>query len=603
MVESDAVRQLRNLSQLFFEATERFAGKRAALRFKAAGAWQDLPYGDLERQVRHAALGLWELGIQPGDHVAILSQNRPEWAVADFACLTARCADVPVYPTLPTTQVKFILEDSAARAVFVENREQYEKVAAERESLPHLEHVILVEDRIEGPGVVPFEELLRLGAKAEGKYPDYRRDALAVNGDELATLIYTSGTTGPPKGVMLTHDNFCSNVHGALQVLSIGPDDVCLSLLPLSHSFERMAGHYTMFHAGVTINYAESIDQVAANLVEVRPTVVLSVPRLFEKIYARVLENAVAGGALKRRIFFWARRNAEAWADLKLAKHRIPPPLALRKSAADRLVFAKLVARTGGRMRFFVSGGAPLSPEIAKFFFAAGLPILEGYGLTETSPVISVNTLEHLKIGTVGRCIPGVEARIGDDGEILVRGPNVMKGYYNRPEATAQAIDADGWFHTGDIGFFDDDGFLTITDRKKDIIVTAGGKNIAPQPIENMVKTNPFVLNAVMIGDKRRFPAMLVVPDLDALRAWGEERRLDTSDASKFLQLPDVVAKVEREVMGNLRDLASYEMPKKIVLIERDFTIEAGELTPTLKVKRRVIEEKYRSEIDALYEP
>lgn len=572
------MQQPENLNQLFFAATERFAAKRAAVRYKAGGIWRDMEYTDLERRVRHAALGLWELGVGAGERVAILSHNRPEWAIADFACLTARCADVPVYPTLPAQQVAYILKDSGSRAVFVEDREQFEKVAVERHGLPDLQHVILFDGPAEGANVHTFDDILRLGAEAEEKYPRYRDEALSVPRDALATLIYTSGTTGSPKGVMLTHHNFCSNVLAGLQVLVIGPDDSCLSLLPLSHSFERMAGHYTMFHGGVTINYAESVEQVPANLLETRPSVVLSVPRLFEKIYARVLENALAGGALKRRIFFWARRHAEAWADKKLAKESIPVGLAAKKALADKLVFGKLVARTGGGIRFFVSGGAPLSPEIAKFFFAAGLPILEGYGLTETSPVISVNTLEDLRLGTVGKPIPGVEVRIADDGEILARGPNIMLGYFNKPDATREVIDAEGWFHTGDVGELDDDGFLKITDRKKDIIVTAGGKNIAPQPIENMVKTNPFVLNAVMIGDKRKFPSMIVVPDLDALKKWAEERKLEVPDPTTFLAMPDVVAKMEREVMGNLRDLASFEMPKKLVLIPEDFTIESGEI-------------------------
>jgi long-chain acyl-CoA synthetase len=596
------VKQPENLNQLFFGAVDRFAEKRAALRHKAGGEWHDMTYADLTRRVRHVALGLWQLGIKPGDRVAILSHNRPEWAIADFACLTARCTDVPVYPTIPAPQVGYILKDSGARAVFVEDRTQYEKIAATRGDLAALEHVILFEGSETGRGLLTLRELEARGAAAEDAHPTYRDDALAVGRDELATLIYTSGTTGAPKGVMLSHYNFCSNVVASLQLLPIGPDDTCLSLLPLSHSFERMAGHYTMFHGGVTINYAEGIEQVPVNLLEVKPTVVLSVPRLFEKIYARVLENALAGGALKRRIFFWARRNAEAWADLKLAGEAIPPALAFKKATADRLVFSKLKARTGGRVRYFVSGGAPLSPEIAKFFYAAGIPILEGYGLTETSPVISVNTLEELKIGSVGRPIPGVDVRIAEDGEILVRGPNIMRGYFNREDATRETIDADGWLHTGDVGELDEEGFLKITDRKKDIIVTAGGKNIAPQPIENMVKTNKFVLSAVMIGDKRKFPSLLVVPDMDALRKWAEERNLEIKDPGSFLTLPDVVAKLEREVMGNLRDLASFEMPKKILLIEKDFTIDDGELTPTLKVKRRVIEEKYRREIDGLYE-
>jgi long-chain acyl-CoA synthetase len=334
---------------------------------------------------------------------------------------------------------------------------------------------------------------------------------------------------------------------------------------------------------------------------EVRPTVVLAVPRLYEKIYGRVLENAMAGSSLKRRIFFWAKRNGEAWAERVLAEEPVPAGLGLRRAMGDRLVFSKLRDRTGGRIRFFVSGGAPLSADIARFFFAAGLPILEGYGLTESSPVICVNPVDKPKLGTVGPAIAGVEVRIAEDGEVLARGPNIMKGYHNKPEATREAVDADGWLHTGDIGELDADGYLRITDRKKDIIVTAGGKNIAPQPIENLIKTSSFVVNAVMIGDKRRFPIMLVVPNRDALVKWAEGRGLATADYDRLLEHPDAVAKVEREVMANLRDLASYETPKKFVLLANDFTIEAGELTPTLKVKRRIVEQRYRDVIERAY--
>jgi long-chain acyl-CoA synthetase len=591
------------LTQLFFDAVDRYSTKRAALRYKEEGQWKDVSHQELARRVKHAALGLMELGIQPGDRVAILSENRPEWAVADFACLTARCADVSIYPTLPAPQVAYLLADSGARAVFVEDAGQYDKVAAVRSDVPDVEHVIVfdAEEGMEGPGLLSFQELLQRGAAAEDRYPTYREDALAVDRDELATLIYTSGTTGSPKGVMLTHYNFCSNVVAALKVLFIGPDDSCLSLLPLSHSFERMAGHYVMIHRGTTINYAESVEQVPANLQEIKPTIVLSVPRLFEKIYARVLENAMAGGALKRRIFFWARRNAERWADLRQAELPVPGWLDFKRKIGDKLVFSKLRARTGGRIRFFVSGGAPLSPEIAKFFYSAGITIVEGYGLSETSPVLAANPLDKVRIGTVGPPIPGVELKIAADGEILARGPNIMKGYYNKPADTREAIDADGWFHTGDIGEFDAKGYLKITDRKKDLIVTAGGKKVAPQPIENMIKTNQFVLNAVMVGDKRRFPALLIVPDVEALKKWAAERSLAFGSTGDLLSQADVMAKVEREVMGNLRDLASFEMPKKIALVEEDFSIEKGELTPTLKVKRRVVEDRYRDKIEALY--
>jgi long-chain acyl-CoA synthetase len=589
------------LNDVFFGAVERHGTKPAALRHKAGGTWHDISHGELARRVRHAALGLRELGVRPGDRVAIMSPNRPEWAIADFACLTGRCADVPVYPTLPARQAAYVLRDSGAVAVFVADAEQYAKVAETRADIPGLRHVILFEGSAADPGVTTLRALEERGAAAQGRFPDYERDARAATPDDLATLIYTSGTTGDPKGVMLTHGNFTTNVLSALLRLPVGPEDSALSLLPLSHSFERMAGHYAMFHAGVTIAYAESIETVAANMGEVRPTVVLAVPRLYEKIYGRVLENAMAGSTLKRRIFFWAKKHGEAWVERVLAEQPVPAGLALRRAVADRLVFSKLRTRTGGRIRFFVSGGAPLSADIAKFFFAAGLPILEGYGLTESTPVICVNPVDRPRLGTVGPAIAGVEVRIAEDGEVLARGPNIMKGYYNKPEATREAVDADGWLHTGDIGELDADGYLRITDRKKDIIVTAGGKNIAPQPIENLVKTNTFVVNAVMIGDKRKFPIMLVVPNRDALVKWAEGRGLTAGDYDRLLAHPDAVAKVEREVMANLRDLASYETPKKFVLLAADFSIESGELTPTLKVKRRIVEQRYRDRIEQAY--
>ncbi len=591
----------RNLNQLFFEAVERFTTKRAALRYKAGGTWHDLTHQELAHRVRHAAFGLYECGIRPGDRVAIYAGNRPEWAIADYACLTARCPDVAIYPTLPAHQIEYLLKDSGAVAIFVGGPEQYRELEQVRDNLPQLKTVVTFEAGGESGEAIPFQQLLRLGAAAEAKYPSYREDALAVAPEELATLIYTSGTTGEPKGVMLTHGNFCANVTAALQVLSIGPRDSCLSFLPLSHSFERMAGHYTMLHAGATINYAESWERVAENLREVRPTVVLSVPRLYEKIYARVLEQALAAGTVKRRIFFWARRVGAAYADLRLAGRSVPFKLAAAYALADRLVFRKLRARTGGRIRFLVSGGAPLAPEIARFFYAAGLPILEGYGLTETSPVVAVNGLAALKLGTVGRPLPGVEVKIAEDGEILVRGPNVMRGYYGKPQATAEALDAAGWLHTGDIGELDAEGFLRITDRKKDLIVTAGGKKIAPQPLENLVRSNPLFKNAVLLGDKRKFPILLVVPDLEVLKAWAASRGLPTADTEAFLKQPDVIAKVEREAMLPLRDLASFEMPKKVLIVKDDFTVERGELTPTLKVKRAVVERHYQALIDAAY--
>ena len=588
------------LNHLFLAGVEEHGHKPAAMRHKAGGRWQAITHAEVARRVRSVAIALRDAGFAPGDRIAILSENRPEWAITDYGCLAARLADVPVYPTLPAKQIAYVLRDSGAKGVFVSTRQQLAKIEAIQNDLPALELVIAFDADAAQGEVVSLAAFEARGAATEATHPTLEADALAVDPDALATLIYTSGTTGDPKGVMLTHRNFCANVHATLTALEVGGDDECLSFLPLSHSFERM-GDYALWSAGITINYAESIEAVPQNMTEVRPTVMLSVPRLYEKMYARVLESAMAGSAPKRAIFRWAKRHAEAWADHALAGRKRPGLLDLKKAIADRLVFGKLKARTGGRLRFFVSGGAPLAPPIAKFFYAAGLPIVEGYGLTETSPVLTVNRLKAIKIGSVGQAIPGVEIRIAPDGEILARGPNIMKGYWNKPDATREAIDPDGWFHTGDIGELDADGYLKITDRKKDLIVTAGGKNIAPQPIENLVKTNKFVANAVMLGDKRSFPVMLVVPDFDQLQTWAQERGLSFTDTRSLIDLAETQAKMDREVMGQLRDLAKFEMPKRVVLLERDFTIESGELTPTLKVKRRVVEQRYRDAIERVY--
>jgi long-chain acyl-CoA synthetase len=588
------------LTKLFFDAAAKYAGRPAAFRRKVEGRWVPITYAETTDRVRHISLGLRALGVQPGDRVALLSENRPEWAFADYACLAARAADVPIYPTLPAKQAEYILKDSGAVAIFCSNELQLGKVLEIRSALPALQHVIAFDAHAARDGARALAEVEELGRRQAAQDAAWRAEALAVKPDDVATIIYTSGTTGDPKGVMLTHNNIYSNVIAALQVMPIAVGDESLSMLPLSHIFERMVD-YTLFHSGVVINYAESFETVAANLQEVKPTIVLSVPRLYEKVYARVLENALAGSGLKRRIFFWAKGVGDAWATHTLAGLPVPAGLAVQKKIADRLVFSKLQARTGGRIKFFVSGGAPLSAEIAKFFLGAGLPIAEGYGLTETSPVLTLNPLERIKLGTVGRPIPGVQVKIASDGEILAKGPGIMKGYYNKPEATREAIDAEGWFHTGDIGELDADSYLKITDRKKDLIVTAGGKNIAPQPIENLVKTNKFVLNAVMLGDKRKFTIMLVVPNLDTLTAWAKERNLAFDSPARLLDLPDVKAKMEREVMGNLRDLAKFEMPKRVVLLEKDFTIDGGHLTPTLKVKRRAVEKTYQTLIDRAY--
>ena len=590
------------LTRLFFDAVERYGARPTAFGYKAGGTWRAMSHREAEQRVQTISLGLRELGIRPGDRVSILSETRLEWALADYACLCARAADVPIYPTLPTNQVEYVLRDSGATAVFCSSALQLAKIQEVRAGLPALRHVIVFDAGVAqgGGATISLAELEAKGRAAAARYPGWKDEARAVQPGDLATLIYTSGTTGQPKGVMLSHGNICSNVTACVEVLRVSDQDTCLTWLPLSHILERMVDYY-FFHVGVTINYAESVDTVPQNLQEVRPTVVVGVPRLYEKVYARVLENALTGSALKRKIFLWAKRVGEQWTAYRLSGIPIPLPLKLTHAIADRLVFSKLRARTGGRVKLFVSGGAPLSAEIGRFFYGAGLPVIEGYGLTETSPVLTLNPLARPKFGAVGKTIPGVEVKVAADGEILARGPNIMQGYYNKPDATREAIDAEGWFHTGDIGEFDAEGYLKITDRKKDLLKTAGGKYIAPQPIENTVKLNKFVAGAVVLGDQRKFPIILAVPNFDALEAWAKERNLTYASRAQLITLPDVQAKMEREVMGGLRDLAKFEMPKKVVLIERDFTIESGELTPTLKVKRRAVEKNYKDLIERVY--
>ncbi|CAN5509313.1 AMP-dependent synthetase/ligase [soil metagenome] len=589
------------LPQLFFSAVTRH-DKPDALQYKQNSVYHPISSRLLAERVRRTALGLGELGIRAGDRVAIFSENRPEWAIADYACVTSGLTDVPLYPNLPPEQAAYIIRDSGSVAIFVSDEVQAAKIVAVRDKCAGLKHVITFAAERHAGADHTLGEIEAMGATVddEARRAAYRAAADTVKPDDLATLIYTSGTTGDPKGVMLTHDNLFSNVMGSAACIPFGKGEIGLSFLPLSHIFERMAGHYLMFHVGCSIAYAESIDTVPIDMQVVRPTLVLSVPRLYEKMYARVLENALAGGAIKKRIFFWARNVAEQWADVKLAGGTPAGFLAMKYGIAQKLVFSKLQARTGARLRYFVSGGAPLASEINKFFYAAGLVILEGYGLTETSPVIAVNTPEAFRIGTVGKPVPGSEVKIASDGEILTRGPHVMKGYYNKPDATAEAIDSDGWFHTGDIGELRDD-YLAITDRKKDIIVTAGGKNIAPQPIENLIKTNKYVSQAVVIGDKRKFPVVLIVPNWDQLEKYAKVRGFLWTDRAQLLEMPLIHAKMDEEVRSQLTSLAHFEMPKKIALLEHDFSIDRGELTPTLKVKRRIIDKTYKSVIDGLY--
>lgn len=587
------------LPQLFFETVERF-GDAPALGFHDGRRWVSISYRDAYDRVKAMALALHDMGLKPGDRAAILSENRPEWALADYACLCAGVRDVPIYTTLTASQVAYILRDSGARLVFVSSADQVEKVRQVRAECPALERMVLFDaEPGTADGFDAWSAVLARGSQlAAAKEDDeFRRTALGAGPHDVATILYTSGTTGDPKGVMLTHNNLFSNVEASSIVLQIGSVDSALSFLPLSHVLQRMVD-YLLFSVGCQIWYARSIYTVEEDLKSVRPSVVVSVPRLYEKIYRGVME--VTG--FRGQLIQWAREVGEAWADETLAGRKPGPVLRVVRALAERLVYRKIRAEVGGNLRLFVSGGAPLSPEINKFFYAIGLTILEGYGLTETSPVTNVNSWEHLRIGTVGRPVPGTEIRIADDGEILVRGPQVMKGYYNDAEATAESIDAEGWFSTGDVGEIDDDGFLRITDRKKDIIVTSGGKNIAPQAVENRLKTSAYVEQALMIGDRRHFPSLLLVPNFAKLEEWARAQGLSARSNDELIALPPVQDFFTQLVATSLKGLARYEIPKKIGLLPKAFSIEDGTLTPSLKVKRRIVERRYAELIESFYE-
>jgi long-chain acyl-CoA synthetase len=595
--------ELRTLCDIFYYSVETYR-KSEHLKVKRGGEWRAISSAEFLSAVEELSMGLRALGVEKGDRVAILCENRPEWAYADLATLTAGATDAPVYCTLTPPQVLYILNDSESKVAFVSSAVQAAKVAEVRGQARCLRHVIRM-DEAPIEGTLSLEELRAKGRAALARDKDaVRRRAAEVKPDDLATLIYTSGTTGDPKGVMLTHANLVSNVLASGKAFnnSFGPYDTALSFLPLCHSFERTAGHNFMLYAGATIAYAESVEKVPENMLEVRPTVMCSVPRLYEKMYARINEKVAADPPLRRRIFGWAMGVGR-----RVFRHTVagtPPGLLLRLqfALADKLVFSKIKARTGGRLRVFISGGAPLAREIAEFFGAAGMVILEGYGLTETSPVISVNRPDRLKPGTVGLPVEGVEVKIAEDGEILTRGPHVMKGYYKKVEATAEAIDKEGWFHTGDIGILDGEGFLVITDRKKDILVTSGGKNIAPQPIENKIKTNPFFAEIVMIGNRRNFPSALVVPNFEQLERWARAKGIAFQGREELVGNAQVRGHYEGLIAELSKDLAPFEKIKKVSLLTREFSLEAGELTPTLKVKRRVVEEKYKAAIDRMYQ-
>ncbi len=591
------------LPQLCLAALRRH-NKADAINHKQTDEWLNVSGAEFIRRVRHVALGLARLGIERGDRVALISENRVEWSIADLAILSLGAVNVPLYTTQAPEQVRFILADSGARVLLVSTRKIYRHAEPGIKLVETLEHIVFFDDDA-AQGVRDAQSLAQL--EAVGKQADAEDDAAyerftgEIEPDDLATIIYTSGTTGDPKGVMLSHKNFVTDVVSIAGTLPIFPTDTALSVLPLSHIFERTC-FYLFCHAGVSVYYAGSFDQVGAMLQEVRPTLMTAVPRLFEKVYHRIVKKGMAAEGVKRRIFQWALKCGTRYAELQDKRARIGVWLAAQQQLADKLVFTKWREGVGGRLRYFVSGGAPLSPQLAYAFIAAGIPILEGYGMTETC-ITSANRPGNTRVGSVGLPFPGIEHKIAADGEILVRGANVMRGYYGHPEATAASFTDDGWFQTGDVGRMDEEGRLYITDRKKELFKLSNGKYIAPQLVESFIKQSPFVNQVVVVGAGRKQPIALIAPDWDALedamRAQGlpipQTREAWSRDAA-------AVRVVQQDVSALTSGLADYERVRRVALLPEELTIDGGEMTPTLKIKRRVVDERFASLIESMYE-
>lgn len=591
------------IPEMFLNLTDKYMhDERPLILRKVEGEFAPLRYSELRELVAQFYHGLAELGVKRGDRIAILSENRPEWVITDLGTLYHGAVDVPIFPSQTAKQVEYILNDAGVSVAVVSNRFQLTKLLKIRNEVKSLKHVIVMSEMEEMPDdVLSFSVVLDAGRKEHRQHPNALREAsVNVKPEDLCTIIYTSGTTGNPKGVMLTHDNFVSNVMSSTEVIHIDDRDVLLSFLPLCHVFERMAGFYVAMSCGATIAYAESVETVAENMVEVRPTVMIAVPRLFERIYNRIARMVEKDSAAKRKIFYWAVEVGRRF--VQEEKHGGAGLLLRSQHAlASRLVFSKLRERTGGRIRFFVSGGAALPRELGEFFEAVGLIIIEGYGLTESSPVIAANRLGQHRFGSVGQAIPGVEVKIADDGEILTRGSHVMKGYYNNKKATEEAIDDEGWLHTGDIGMLDEHGYLYITDRKKHLFVSSGGKNIAPQPIESLFASSEYIDQFVLIGDRRMYLTALIVPDFDALREYADSHGIPYRNQADLVRNAEILKLVEGTIQGTQKDLANFEKVRRFTLLEQPFTIENGEMTPSLKIRRKAVEERYQDLIESMY--
>ena len=586
------------LPELFVHAAKRYDSPDS-LVYRDDNGWQPISSAEVVTRARYIALGLYSLGLRKGDRAALLAHNSPNWTLADAGCQFAGVLDVPIYTTLAPATISYVLNDSGSKAIFIDTVEALERLRPELPNCPDLEHMVLFDGTAEG--AMTLDELIELGRALDQKEPELA-DSLytAVEPADIATLIYTSGTTGEPKGVMLTHTNIISNVIDAGAEYKFAENDISLSVLPLSHIFERTAMYLYIFN-GMAVHFARSIDKVPDDLQEVRPTIFIGVPRIFEKVYAKAKLRAAQSGGLKEKIFDWAIATGKSLARREALGEPVPAALKIKHQIADRLVYSKLRDFFGGRLRYCITGGAALSDDIYLIFTGAGIAIMQGYGLTETSPVVSSNNPSWARLGTVGKAIRNVEIRIAGDGEVEVTGPGVMLGYYHKPDATRDAFTEDGWFRTGDIGEIDPDGFLRITDRKKELFKTSGGKYIAPSPIEQMLKTSRFISQAVLVGSERKFAAALIVPNFEMLESYARVKGIKYDSPEELTRHPKIIDLMERQIDEVTEGLARFETVKKFALLDNELTVETGELTPTMKVKRRVVDEKYRHLIEEMY--
>lgn len=589
------------IPQFMYESLLRFK-KPDAWNHKVKDVWENLSYTEIIEKIKKVTLGLSDIGIKAGDRVAIISENRPEWSFADLAILSLRGVNVPIYTTQAVEQIRYILEDSGTKALFISGKKLWKHAAEALEGVEQLEKLIFFDD----DGLPENDSRVMTFAQLEQKGDElnkideraYTRLLAEIKGDDLATVIYTSGTTGEPKGVMLTHESFTSNILAISKGLPILPTDRSLSVLPLSHIFER-AVFYVLGCNGVSIHYCATFDQLASGLQEVQPTVMTAVPRLFEQVYHKIVKKGMTAGGWKTKLFTWALQIGQEYWDFREKGKSVPASLVAKHAVADRLVFSKWRAGVGGKLRFFVSGGAPLSKKLSYAFWAAGIPILQGYGMTEGC-ISSANRPDNNHYNSIGIPFEGVEIKVADDGELLIRGKCVMQGYYNKPELTAEVL-KDGWYHTGDIGYKGNDGHYYITDRKKDLFKLSNGKYIAPQQVESLLKQSPLIAQPVVVGSGRKQVGALIVPDWETLKAVLEENKIDVNASREELcERPEVIKIVQNDAIALTRELADYERVKRVYLLPREFSIDKGEMTPTLKIKRNVIDEKYSEAIDEI---